>query len=265
MQIRQLQDRQEIEAFLRQDVYLHLYSLGDLDDFFFPHTRWLGGYDQGELRALALVYEAFQPPILLGLAAQKGEPFLRSLLITLIPELPDQVYAHLSPGLAPLFENRFRLQYHGRHLKLALTSPGRLSAIEPVGVRQLKINDAAELTRLYDEHYPEHSFDPALLETGFFYGIRRSGKLVCAAGVHVISRAYRVAAIGNVITHPAYRGQGLAKQATALLCRQLLGVVEAVGLNVKASNTPALRLYEQLGFSPHAAYDEYTLTAQSQP
>jgi hypothetical protein len=35
-----LHDKGEIEAFLRRDVSLHIYEIGDLDDVFWPHTTW---------------------------------------------------------------------------------------------------------------------------------------------------------------------------------------------------------------------------------
>ena len=35
-----LHDKGQIEAFLRRNVFLHSYSVGDLDDRFWPHTTW---------------------------------------------------------------------------------------------------------------------------------------------------------------------------------------------------------------------------------
>ena len=45
-------DKAAIEAFLRRDVSLHAYSIGDLDDFFWPYTSWYGWYERGELCSL---------------------------------------------------------------------------------------------------------------------------------------------------------------------------------------------------------------------
>ena len=42
MNVIRLHDRATLEAFLRRDAALHLYSLGDLDDFFWPFTTWHG-------------------------------------------------------------------------------------------------------------------------------------------------------------------------------------------------------------------------------
>ncbi|MBZ0290279.1 MAG: GNAT family N-acetyltransferase, partial [Anaerolineae bacterium] len=35
-----LHSKAEIAAFLRQKPWLHIYHLGDLDDFFWPYTLW---------------------------------------------------------------------------------------------------------------------------------------------------------------------------------------------------------------------------------
>jgi predicted GNAT family acetyltransferase len=83
------------------------------------------------------------------------------------------------------------------------------------------------------------------------------------AGVHVYSEPYRVAALGNVATHTAHRGQGLATTAVAALCRNLLGTVDHVGLNVAADNTAAIRCYQRLGFRIIATYEECYVESQA--
>src|SRR5919197_454065 len=43
---------------------------------------------------------------------------------------------------------------------------------------------------------------------GVYYGIRAGGKLVSAAGTHVISHNARLGVVGNVLTHADHRGRG---------------------------------------------------------
>jgi predicted GNAT family acetyltransferase len=105
-----------------------------------------------------------------------------------------------------------------------------------------------------------------MLETGLYQGIRRGGCLVSVAGVHVYSPRYRVAALGNITTHPDWRGRGLATLVSAKLCETLSkGGIEHIGLNVKADNVAALTCYERLGFRWAADYGEYTLERQLAP
>jgi predicted GNAT family acetyltransferase len=76
------------------------------------------------------------------------------------------------------------------------------------------------------------------------------------AGVHVYSEAEGVAMLGNIATRPAQRGRGLARAATAALAVALAQRARHIGLNVKADNAPALRLYERLGFRTEFVYEE---------
>jgi hypothetical protein len=52
-----------IEAFLRRNPELHIYSIGDLDDFFWPYTAWHGlleGAELTQVRRLGAVFDFFQ-------------------------------------------------------------------------------------------------------------------------------------------------------------------------------------------------------------
>jgi predicted GNAT family acetyltransferase len=112
---------------------------------------------------------------------------------------------------------------------------------------------------LYQGSYPEHAFDPQMLRTGKYYGCRVGGVLVSAAGVHVYSSRYRVAALGNITTHLEHRNRGYARLVTRSLCHDLLKEVDFIGLNVKADNLPAIRLYQSLGFKISRKYGEFSL------
>ncbi|HUU22516.1 MAG TPA: GNAT family N-acetyltransferase, partial [Phycisphaerae bacterium] len=107
--------------------------------------------------------------------------------------------------------------------------------------------------------YPSHWFEPRMLDTKQYFGIRGADGLVSVAGVHVYSEKYKVAALGNIATHPAHRRTGCATAAIAHLCRNLLKTVEHVGLNVKADNRPAIACYQKLGFEIVGAYEEYSV------
>jgi ribosomal protein S18 acetylase RimI-like enzyme len=65
----------------------------------------------------------------------------------------------------------------------------------------------------------------------------------------VVSPEHDIAAIGNLVTHPDARGQGLATAATGRLLDALFERVSRVALNVREDNRPAVALYEKFGFS----------------
>ncbi|MDO3705679.1 GNAT family N-acetyltransferase [Micromonospora sp. C28SCA-DRY-2] len=256
MPVRAEHDRAVLARLLGRDPVLHAYQLGDLDDFFWPYTSWFRRGDE-----VALLYHGADPPTLLAFAAPARVPALAALLRELAPVLPARLYAHLSPGLEPALAGGFTLGAAGGHHKMALTDPARLTTVTPAGV-VLHAGDLPALRRLYAAAYPGNWFDPRMLDTGQYVGVRDGDELVAVAGVHVYSPAYRVAALGNVTTHPLVRGRGLAGAAVAALCGRLRGQVDHVTLNVKADNTAALRLYDRLGFTRVADYGEYTLTAR---
>ncbi|MGC4807800.1 GNAT family N-acetyltransferase [Micromonospora sp. DT233] len=256
MSLRVEHDRALLGRLLGRDPALHAYELGDLDDFFWPYTSW---FRRGE--QVVLLYRAVTPPTVLAFADEAGRRGLAALLAQVAPVLPARLYAHLSPGLLPVLRGRFDVVDGGAHVKMALTDPGALAGGDG-GAQPLTAAQLPELTELYAQAYPENWFDPRMLDTGQYVGVRRDGLLVAVAGVHVYSPTWGVAALGNVTTRVGYRGRGLARVAVSALCRRLLGRVRWVTLNVRADNTAAVRLYRGLGFTEVAGYGEYTLTAR---
>lgn len=255
MSVRSVHDRAELAALLGRDPHLHAYQLGDLDDFFWPYTTWYRRDD-----AVAMIYHGGPEPTLLALhpeATTSGSAQLNALL----PLLPGRFDAHLSPGAAATLTGRFTDLPHGPHLKMALTDPARLAAATPAG-EVLTRTDLPALDRLYATAYPANAFDPRMLDTGHYVGLREDGELVAVAGVHVWSPTYRVAALGNVTTHPDRRGRGLATALVAALCRRLRDSVDHLTLNVKVDNPAARAVYARLGFTVAAGYTEHTFIAR---
>lgn len=260
-------DIAELEKYLRIDSALHLYELGDLDPFFFEHTRWLAhDDDRGRLGALALLYTGAELPVLLAFKhrRQRDEERMVELLKEATSRLPKRFYAHLSPGLEKAFGEAFEKEDHGAHIKMVLARPGALEAsTENPAMRMLGPGDLDAARKLYEAAYPEHWFDARMLQTECYVGAWEDDALSAIAGVHVVSRDKKVAALGNIATHPDHRRKGLAKRAVSALCRKLEKDVDHIGLNVKADNQAAIALYSSLGFEKHADYGEWMLKARS--
>ena len=249
-----LHDKGEIEEFLRKNIYLHIYSIGDLDDFFWHDTAWYALKNGGDIQALVLLYTVPPTPTLHAMC-EEHEP-MPELLQSILHLLPGRFHAHLSPGLSEVFDERGSLECDKKYYKMALTDKSRLADVDCSQVVHLTADDLDDMLRLYEEAYPGNWFNPRMLDTGQYFGIRRKSRLVSVAGVHVCSRDYKVASLGNVVTHPDHRGKGLAKAAAARLCQSLTESIDHVGLNVKADNTAALSMYERLGFEKVSAYYE---------
>ena len=255
MHIVSLHDKYEIERFLRRDSYLHIYSLGDLDDFFWPHTVWYALEDAGEIKQIILVYTAFDTPTMLAFTDAPGGE-MSGFLQSAIRLLPKKLYTHLTEGLRGVLESAYHVTCHGTFYKMGLKDATCLNMFDTSEAERLSSTDLADIEELYRVSYPGNWFDPRMLETCHYYGVRRGGQLVSIAGVHVYSERYRVAALGNVTTHPQLRGQGIASAACARLCEELLRTVDHIGLNVKADNKSAISAYERLGFVRISTYEE---------
>jgi predicted GNAT family acetyltransferase len=120
---------------------------------------------------------------------------------------------------------------------------------------RLLASEISDLNRLYDLGFT--SWLPAAsVANGVYFGVRIGGRLVAAAGTHVISPEARLAVVGNVMTHIDHRGRGYAKLATAAVTQELLRTCDQVVLNVRADNPPALAAYRAVGYQEHIRFEE---------
>lgn len=250
-------DRQEIAGYLEKNIFLHIYSVGDLDDFFWPYTVWYAWRKGTNVEALALLYVGQTLPTLLALCEEKEYDAMTELLRALGPVLPCRFYTHLSANLEGVLRDAYELTPHGAHYKMALVDPNAVTGKACADVVQLTDADLPSICTLFRDSYPGNWFDARMLQTGQYFGLRMTDTLVSIAGVHVYSPAYKVAALGNITTHPGYRNRGLGTRVTARLCQSLLEKVDHIGLNVKADNQAAISCYERLGFKVVASYGEF--------
>jgi ribosomal protein S18 acetylase RimI-like enzyme len=254
-----LREKAEIEAFLRRDPLLHIYGIGDLDPFYWSYTSWYGLRTDAALHAIVLLYTGGSPPTMLALG-RETEP-LCELVASIRPRLPSRFYCHLSPGVNRILAPHYTMTSQGVHWKMGLSKPERIEEVKTGEVVGLGPGDGEELLRFYRDSYPGNWFDPRMLETGCYCGIREGDELVSVSGIHLFSPEYRVAALGNIATRPDRRGRGLGLRVTAALCRRLLQEVDHVGLNVRADNRSAIRIYERLGFERVSEYEEFEAEA----
>jgi GNAT superfamily N-acetyltransferase len=182
------------------------------------------------------------------------------LLREIAASLPRRFYAHLSPGLASALADRFDGAPHGTHHKMVLEEPSERSASPQESEVVLGPGDLAEVEAFYAAAYEGNWFDPRMLETRRYVGVRVEGQLAAVAGVHVYSPRYRVAALGNIATHPRHRKKGLGEAVTRALCDRLSRDTDLIGLNVHAENRTAIDLYGRIGFRTCASYEEIDFT-----
>lgn len=81
---------------------------------------------------------------------------------------------------------------------------------------------------------------------GRFLGVRIDGRLAAMAGERMKPDGF--AEVSGVCTHPDFRGRGLAGALSAAVAASIRERGETPFLHAYSSNTPAIRLYERLGF-----------------
>lgn len=253
-----IQDRKELHEFLLQDPAMYLYRLGDLDDFFWPNTQWYGTYTQGTLHEVILLYSSSNIPACITLS--RNPHAVKQLISNIQDALPVQFYAHFNLGVHASLHGCWDIQSNGIHHRMALRDPKQLQVKSLAHIQRVHTHDRESVLHFYATSYPNNWFEEHMLQTGQYWGIRQGGQWICIAGVHSYSKRYRVAALGNVATHPEHRGQGWARQVVAHMCRMMLNDVDTIGLNVSQSNTAAIRLYTQLGFAHVTEYEECFVT-----
>jgi ribosomal protein S18 acetylase RimI-like enzyme len=256
---RKLTDRAVILPFLETNRSYAAYAIGDLEPGMAEHSTWAVAEACGPTHRvalarcvrslLALCFRGLPLPVLFLMGDAQG---LRAILQREL--CPESTYItcleeHLSVAQEFLDWDQLEVM---RRMVLSCESFRPASA----ACVSLSRADLAELRGLY-AHGGGDAFGPRQLEQGVFFGIRRGGRLVAAAGTHLVSPTYGLAAIGNVFTHPGYRQRGYARACTSAVAAELFrrGIRDLV-LNVNPSNLPALSLYQQLGFSRYCEFLE---------
>jgi ribosomal protein S18 acetylase RimI-like enzyme len=204
---------------------------------------WFGLKTDGDIDAVALLYLGLSLPTLLAFSEERDA--IRPLLESIRHLLPRRFYAHFSPGLETVLARDYDLEPHGEHYKMGIRDKAAISCQDSSGIVRLSTADMDDVREFYNESYPGNWFDPRMLETNQYYGMKKNGAFVSMAGVHVHSPEYKVSALGNIATLPSHRGRGYGKQVTTKLCQSLLKEVNHIGLNVSRDNKTAISLYEK--------------------
>lgn len=239
-------------ACLQADPVASAYMLGDLDHPYSEHAVWFGLESNDALDAVLLLYTGLSMPTVLTAGSALD---VEAILHAVHGQLPRRFYAHLREehlrSMAVFCDLRDRKEM----IRMGLSRAQYHPVADAHGVEPVTHRDTGQIMRLY-QHYPDNFFEPAQLDTGLYCGIREGGELVSVAGLHVLSDKYGVAAIGNIVTHADYRGQGLATRCVRSLLDQLFPRVEHVVLNVEATNAPAIACYRKFGFRPSYRFVE---------
>jgi ribosomal protein S18 acetylase RimI-like enzyme len=142
--------------------------------------------------------------------------------------------------------------------QMVLTGPPaatpELPAVDPttgaaVTMRALADDDVDAMVALVALTEPG-PFRQRTIELGGYLGIFHGTQLVAMAGQRLAPPGFRE--VSAVCTHPDARRRGYASIVTAAVSRNVLAQGETPFLHVAVTNTPAIPVYEQLGFTHRA-------------
>jgi RimJ/RimL family protein N-acetyltransferase len=241
-------DRAMLRAFLDKDRLYSAYALCDLDDREFLRTRWGVALVGGEPIAVVLQYAGYSPQPLFMLGDNAG---IEAILASVIK--PRSAYVACRTAHLAAVASSYRVESGPAMLRMWVDAehfrpfPGHVQRLLPVEI--------GDLNRLYQLGFA--SWLPAsAIADGLYYGVRVGGRLVSAAGTHVISPMSKLAVVGNVMTNADSRGRGYATAVTGAVTADLLRFCDQVVLNVRADNAPALAAYRRLGYQPYVSFEE---------
>ncbi len=245
-----LTDKSEILAYLETDRLYTAYAIGDLEPGMFEQCTWVGAEEAGQLQALALYFRGLTLPALLLMGDVGG---LRAILEK-GALYPNQAYLTCRAEHLAMVRDFYAWDEPTPMWRMIL-QPTHFQPVEGDSVR-LGPAHSDQLTELYALG-EGNAFGPSQVQHGVFYGFFLDGCMVMAAGTHLVSQTYGVAAVGNVFTHPEFRGRGYGTLGASAVVAKLLQLgIRDVILNVNQDNTVAVGIYERLGFERYCPFLE---------
>jgi GNAT superfamily N-acetyltransferase len=241
-------DRPLLRAFLDRDRLFAAYAICDLEDREFARTRWGIAVSGDEVVAVGLEYGGLTPQPLFVMGRNDG---IAAILREVVK--PRAAYLAASAEALPAVAQHYRVDPGPPMIRMWVDRTRFQPA--PAIVERLLPVEVGELNKLYQLGFAAWLPSSAVSE-GVYYGIRVNGRLVSAAGTHVISRDARLAVVGNVLTHVSHRGRGYATAVTSAVTTELLRYCDDVVLNVRADNPPAIQAYRKLGYTEHCRFEE---------
>ena len=248
VQVQATRDRHLLRDFLERDRLFAGYALCDLDDREFARSRWGVALERGVPTALVMEYSGLAPQSLFVMGETQG---IAAVLREVIR--PRSAYLAARSEALPAVELHYRSEPGPPMVRMWVDRASFRPA--PGAAARLLPAEIGDLNRLYNLGFTTWLPADAIAQ-GVYYGIRVGGRLIAAAGTHVVSPSSGMAAVGNVMTHRDFRGRGYAKITTSAVTQELLRTCEQVILNVRSDNPPALAAYRALGYEEHVRFEE---------
>jgi len=238
--VRRLEDRNTIRRLLEERPAYCAYALGQLEPDLFPLSRWWLAEGEGS-RALLLHSRGGLGNALFALG--DAAPLNAALALHTGPRT---AFATCQTEHLQVVRRFFHLSQEHPLLRMKVTTA---TFRPPLGeARRLVSRDARSVNRLCNTEGVVASYTDRQIAGGVYFGAYVGKELVAVAGTHSVSPTHGVAVVGNVYTHPRYRGQGLGALVTGAVTAHVIESCPLVVLSVDPRNQAAVRAYEHLGY-----------------
>ena len=233
-------DREWLARHLQADRYNTAYALAQLDDDAWDEAEF---YTCHTPSGQSIVCHSHGG---LGFATTIAGPVEgAAAILQLHPGYPT-TFAIADPDHVPALETVYTFRKVKRMMRMLVTRdtfrPSNTAAQPILGAHVDIIN------RLYNAEGDPTHYRREHIADGCYWGAVDNERLVAVAGTHAIGRTHRIAILGNVFTHPRFRGRGHGTTATSAVTAALLEQVDEVVLSVDPTNAPAIRAYDKLGY-----------------
>lgn len=239
--VQRLRDPARIRELLRPRIDYTAYALGQLEPGLFERTRWFRA--RGDTGSALVLHSKGG----LGDATfVMGDADAVAAILSIHPG-PAQTYATCQPQHISALKRVYRLATQQPMIRMSVTAESFVPATNVPAVAMTGL-DIRKVNALYSSEGGPSYYVSDHIEHGVYRGVIVDGRLVAVAGTHVVSHQEAVAVVGNVFTHPAYRGRGYATAATSAVTEALLPFCTTVVLTVDPTNRPAVAAYERIGY-----------------
>jgi len=228
--------------YLATDSFANVLVLGDLYEPFFGLSDIHAAFEGDRVVGVCSIYHAYTTP---SIVWGTNDPDAKQLLIkNALAKIDSDFITLCEPSEVSLLKQYSDVLQHRSEQQMVANRPTNVeTATEASRVHR---NESKLLNDFYVEHHAE-AWVPVQFRAGPYYCVKTGGKIVSAAGVHIVTP--QIAQLGNIITDEAYRGRGYATACTSALAADLARRCRIISLFVRKDNAPAIHMYEKLGFA----------------
>lgn len=249
LQIRKVMSAGLVQAcrrYLAQDPVSNVLPLGDLYSPLFQVSDVYCAVERERVVGVCAIYRAFlKPSVVLGAALQEVK---EALVKKVLGEISDEFVSLCPPNETDLYRDYSSVLRHHREQQMIANPPTQIEC-GGIEVKKVRENELELLSEFYEPR--AEAWVPIQFRAGSYYCVKRDGKIVSVAGVHLVTP--QIAQLGNIITDEAYRNQGFSTACINVLVADLASKGRIISLFVRVDNEPAIHVYKKLGF--HKARD----------